>query len=87
MRQCGIPGCFPNTIKEKGKMFNWFKKKEQPKQEKFMITEGVMGYWHYHISDSDTPSKSLCGKHTMRTSIPLVTEGKKVRSYTTKVLH
>lgn len=59
-------------------MFNWFKKKEQPEQEKFMITEGVLGYWHYHISYSDTPSKSLCGKHTMVTSIPLRLWGIKV---------
>jgi hypothetical protein len=43
----------------------------------FMITEGVHGYFHYHISYVDTFSKSLCGKNetTMWTDIPMDTWG------------
>jgi hypothetical protein len=37
----------------------------------FMVTEGSMGYYNYHLSLIDKPCRSLCGKNTMRTSIPL----------------
>ena len=35
----------------------------------FVITEGVEGYWHYHISHKDKFIKSLCGKDTMMTEL------------------
>lgn len=37
----------------------------------YIITEGVAGYWYYHISEEHNFMKSLCGKDTMKTSIPL----------------
>lgn len=42
-----------------------------------IISEGVEGYFFYHISPNDTPVKSLCGKLVMPTSIPLTTWGTK----------
>lgn len=36
-----------------------------------MVTEGISGYWHYHISYTDSFVRSLCGASTMITSIPL----------------
>jgi hypothetical protein len=54
-------------------MFGWkFRRiKPQPSKE-LRITEGIAGYWHYHFSRADdTPTKSLCGKPVMYTSIPL----------------
>jgi hypothetical protein len=40
-------------------------------KKEYIITEGVAGYWFYHISEKNKFTKSLCGKDTMRTSIPL----------------
>ncbi len=34
------------------------------------ITEGIPSVWHYHISRNTDKLTSLCGKRTMRTSIP-----------------
>jgi hypothetical protein len=39
------------------------------------ITEGVSGYYHYHLSESNTNATALCGKMTMNTSILLSTWG------------
>ncbi len=44
---------------------------------KFIITEGVMGYYHYHISDKDKFIISLCGAQTMQTSISSDSWGQK----------
>ena len=35
------------------------------------ITEGISGYWHYHLSDSVSRSRALCGAQTMDTAIQL----------------
>jgi len=42
-----------------------------------IITEGISGVWHYHLSDPLHFTKSLCGKQTMKTSMPLSLWGKK----------
>lgn len=36
-----------------------------------MVVEGVAGVFFYHIGLTDKPSRSLCGKETMPTRIPL----------------
>jgi hypothetical protein len=36
-----------------------------------IVTEGIVGMWHYHVSEKDKFSKGLCGAPTMKTSIPL----------------
>ena len=40
-----------------------FRRKKE--KSKFIITEGVEGTWHYHISKNDNQSKSLCGETTI----------------------
>lgn len=35
------------------------------------ITEGVAGYWHYHLSEADNFTRGLCGAPTMTTSMKL----------------
>lgn len=35
------------------------------------ISEGISGYWHYHLSDVPFSTKALCGAQTMTTEIPL----------------
>lgn len=40
-----------------------------------IISEGVEGYYFYHISPDDSPTKSLCGKTVMPTQIPVSTWG------------
>lgn len=35
------------------------------------VTEGIHGYWFYHLSEPGKHWKSLCGKSTMQTSMPL----------------
>lgn len=42
-----------------------------------IITEGIAGMWHYHLSDPDKPGVSLCGKPTMRSNMPLSMWGTK----------
>ena len=52
-----------------------------------MITEGIEGLLSYHISTTDNDRKSLCGKHTMRTRMPLAmwgTVGKMHEQYCVK---
>jgi hypothetical protein len=41
-----------------------------------IITEGVSGYWFYHLSHIKTFTRSLCGELVMRTSLPLSEWGK-----------
>lgn len=36
-----------------------------------VITEGVEGYFHYHLSHPDKRTRGLCGKQVMSTMIPL----------------
>lgn len=50
----------------------FFKKTPVPLAEStgLVVTEGVSGYWHYHLSDADCNIRSLCGKQVMHTSIP-----------------
>lgn len=35
------------------------------------VTEGIAGYWSYHLSRQGTNATALCGARTMSTSIPL----------------
>lgn len=35
------------------------------------ITEGILGYWHYHLSEDDSPLKGLCGRQVMPTNMQL----------------
>jgi hypothetical protein len=34
-----------------------------------LITEGVSGLWHYHLSKPDAKTRGLCGAWVMSTSI------------------
>lgn len=36
--------------------------------KKYIVTEGVESTWYYHISEENSPTKSLCGKWVMRTN-------------------
>lgn len=35
------------------------------------ITEGIAGYWHYHLSGPSAPFRALCGAKVMNTGIRL----------------
>ena len=37
---------------------------------KFIITEGVEGYWNYHWSRKESHWVALCGARTMTTCMP-----------------
>lgn len=41
------------------------------------VTEGVSGYYSYHLSELGINAKSLCGAKTMLTSVPLASWGAK----------
>jgi hypothetical protein len=41
------------------------------KSPKFVVSEGVSGMWHYHISAAEEPHLGQCGARTMRTEIPI----------------
>ena len=41
----------------------------------YIVTEGIESTWYYHISLEDKPIRSLCGKRTMRTSLPVKSWG------------
>lgn len=43
----------------------------QPIEPALAITEGVSGYWHYHISHNTRYSRALCSAKTMYTAIPI----------------
>lgn len=36
-----------------------------------VVTEGIHGMWHYHISEAGKTTRGLCGAKTMHTSISL----------------
>jgi hypothetical protein len=36
---------------------------------KLIVTEGISGMWHYHLSDPKTFTRGLCGAQTMKTAI------------------
>lgn len=36
-----------------------------------VITEGVEGYFHYHLSHHNKRARALCGRQVMSTMIPL----------------
>ena len=36
----------------------------------YAVTEGINGYWNYHISIRGRETFALCGERTMRTSVP-----------------
>ena len=38
---------------------------------KYQVTEGVLGYWVYHLSHAGKHTVSLCGSRTMTTSLPI----------------
>jgi hypothetical protein len=35
------------------------------------VTEGIAGYWHYHLSGPESPYRGLCGAKVMHTAIRL----------------
>jgi hypothetical protein len=37
--------------------------------DNLVITEGIMGYWYYHLSKPENINQSLCGKQVMRTAM------------------
>jgi len=39
--------------------------------ERYQVTEGIHGYYAYHLSHQGQHAKSLCGERTMSTSLPL----------------
>lgn len=41
-----------------------------------IVTEGISGMWHYHLSDPKTFTRGLCGAKTMKTAIEAVDFGK-----------
>jgi hypothetical protein len=44
----------------------------------YVVTEGVAGYWHYHLSEKvERPIISLCGKPVMLTHLPFSAWGTK----------
>ena len=46
------------------------------KRELFQVVEGIAGMWHYHLAPIGGPmTKSLCGKDTMLTHVPIDTWG------------
>ena len=48
---------------------------ERIKMQKYMVTEGVSGYYYYHISEYLNFTRSLCGKFVMQTQVHLSTWG------------
>lgn len=45
--------------------------KEKIGKDDLVITEGISGYHHYHISNKRLAYRSLCGRQVMNTSMPL----------------
>lgn len=52
---------------------------KQPKQTQLIVTEGVSGVYHYHLSLAEGRGfvRGLCGSPTMQTCIPLSDWGQK----------
>ena len=44
-------------------------------KSKYVVTEGVESVWHYHISLNNKTNRSLCGKRTMITNLPMKSWG------------
>lgn len=42
----------------------------------YEVTEGIESTWHYHLSIRGRHTFALCGRKTMKTSIPLAHFGK-----------
>jgi len=42
---------------------------------KYVITEGIESVWHYHISLKSKTTRSLCGKRSMVTNLPIKSWG------------
>lgn len=36
-----------------------------------VITEGISGLWHYHLSEEARKTRALCGAQTMHTAMPI----------------
>ncbi len=47
------------------------KSEADPAKPSLMVVEGVESVWSYHLAPSGAPFEALCGRRTMRTSIPL----------------
>lgn len=41
-----------------------------------LVTEGVSGVWHYHLSKPESRTRGLCGAQVMSTAIELKDWGK-----------
>jgi len=39
--------------------------------EKYTVSEGIGGSFHYHLSNAGNPGESICGKQTFFTLIPV----------------
>jgi hypothetical protein len=46
------------------------------KEQAFIVTEGISGMWHYHLSKPAKFTRGLCGAQTMQTAIELADFGK-----------
>ena len=42
-----------------------------PIQKKVVVTEGIWGHWHYHLSHSNCQTLAFCGKPVMPSFLPL----------------
>ena len=49
--------------------------------KRYRVTEGISGYYFYHLSPVEDYTYSLCGKNTMQTHIPLSSWGEKGPSH------
>ena len=50
-------------------------------QPALVVTEGISGVWHYHLSLETTKTVGLCGARTMSTSLPLSAWGRHIPNY------
>jgi hypothetical protein len=46
-----------------------------PGEVKYVVTEGIEGRHHYHVSNVLNKAVALCGSKTMHTNIPMETWG------------
>ena len=44
---------------------------KESKKPSFIVTEGIEGTWHYHISREECFTRSLCNERVMRTNMQL----------------
>ena len=61
-----------------GLVFASKKKAESPQshvEEEHLVTEGVAGVWHYHLSTPKAFTRGLCGAKTMKTAMSLSSFG------------